>query len=65
MRIVSTVFGPLNGVRVALVASAALAALAALFVGFVGAAIVLLAAVAIHGLGWVYLYSQRQPNESS
>jgi len=59
------VFGPLNGVRVALVASAVLAALAALSVGFVGAAIVLLAAVVIHGLGWLYLYSQRQPDEPS
>ena len=57
-------FGPLNGVRVALVAGAILAALAALFAGFVGAAIVLLVAVAIHGLGWLYLYSHRYPNES-
>ena len=59
------VFGPLNGVRVALVATAVLAALAALFVGYVGAAVVLLAAVAIHGLGWLYLYTHRDPHKSS
>lgn len=58
-------FGPLNGVRVALVAGAVVAALAALFVGYVGAAIVLLTAVAIHGLGWLYLYSHRVQDESS
>jgi hypothetical protein len=65
VRIVLSVFGPLNGVRVALVAAAVLAALAALLVGYVGAAVVLLAAVAIHGLGWLYLYSQRPTDESS
>jgi hypothetical protein len=59
------VFGPLNGVRVALVATAVVASLAALFVGFIGAAVVLLVAVAIHGLGWLYLYTRRAPEESS
>jgi hypothetical protein len=54
------VFGPLNGVRVALVAAAALAALAAFFAGFTGAGVVLLIGVAIHGVGWLYLYNQRE-----
>jgi ABC-type proline/glycine betaine transport system permease subunit len=54
------VFGPLNGVRVALVAAAALAALAAFFAGFAGAGVVLLIGVAIHGVGWLYLYNQRE-----
>jgi hypothetical protein len=52
-------FGPLNGVRVTLVAGAVLAAIAAMFAGYVGAGMVLLAGVAIHGLGWLYLYNQR------
>jgi hypothetical protein len=52
-------FGPLNGPRVALVGAACLAGLAALIVGYPGASIVLFSAVAIHGLGWLYLYRQR------
>lgn len=52
-------FGPLNGVRVALVAGAVLAAIAALFAGYVAAGLVLLTGVALHGLGWLYLYNQR------
>lgn len=56
---VGLVFGPLNGVRVALVSSAVVAALAALLVGYPFVAVVLLAGVAIHGLGWIYLYRQR------
>ena len=56
---VGLVFGPLNGVRVALVSSAVVAALAALLVGYPFVAVVLLAGVAIHGLGWLYLYRQR------
>lgn len=52
-------FGPLNGVRVALVAAAAIAALIALGTGFTLAGLVLLVAIAVHGLGWLYLYRQR------
>lgn len=52
-------FGPLNGVRVALVAGAVLAAITALFSGYVAAGLVLLAGVALHGLGWLYLYNHR------
>jgi hypothetical protein len=52
------VFGPLNGVRVALVCAAAVAGLAAIFAGYLGAGLVLLLGVAIHGLGWLYLYNR-------
>lgn len=51
-------FGPLNGVRVALVLAAAVAGLAAILTGYVTAGIVLLVGVGIHGLGWLYLYSK-------
>lgn len=52
-------FGPLNGVRTALVIGAVLAALVSLVSGYPGAAALLLVGVAIHGLGWVYLYLNR------
>jgi hypothetical protein len=52
------VFGPLNGVRVALVCLAVVAAIAALIAGYPLVTAVLLAGVAIHGLGWLYLYRQ-------
>ena len=55
-------FGPLNGVRVALVALAFVAGMAAFIAGYPWAALVLLAGVAIHGLGWAYLYKQRVRN---
>jgi hypothetical protein len=58
-------FGPLNGVRVALVCFAVVAAIAALIAGYPGVTVVLLAGVALHGLGWLYLYRQhlrRSPN---
>ena len=51
-------FGPLNGVRVALVAAAAIAAIVALGAGFTLAGLVLLVGIAVHGLGWLYLYRQ-------
>jgi cobalamin biosynthesis protein CobD/CbiB len=53
------VFGPLNGVRTALVIAAALAALVSLVAGYPAAAIVLMLGVAIHGAGWYYLYVTR------
>jgi hypothetical protein len=49
-------FGPLNGVRTALVIVATLTAVAAAALGYWVAALVLAAAVAIHGLGWWYLW---------
>ncbi|MGD2101651.1 MAG: hypothetical protein PVG83_05390 [Acidimicrobiia bacterium] len=52
-------FGPLNGVRTALVVAAALAGVVSLVAGYVGAALVLLVGVGIHGLGWLYLYMHR------
>lgn len=51
-------FGPLNGVRVALVCFAVVAALAALIAGYPFVTVVLLGGVVIHGLGWLYLYRQ-------
>jgi hypothetical protein len=51
-------FGPLNGVRVALVCFAVVAAIAGLIAGYPLVAAVLLLGVAIHGLGWLYLYRQ-------
>lgn len=53
-------FGPLNGVRSILVAAAAVTAVIAAFFGWWGAAAVLLVAIAIHGLGWLYLYRKAQ-----
>lgn len=57
-------FGPLNGVRVALVGLAVLAALIALVAGYPWVAFVLFVGVAIHGLGWLYLYRQAQRDSS-
>jgi hypothetical protein len=51
-------FGPLNGVRVALVSFAVVAAIAALIAGYPMVTVVLLAGVVLHGLGWLYLYRQ-------
>ena len=54
-----SMFGPLNGVRTALVIAAFLAALVSLVAGYPGAAAVLGAGVALHGMGWIYLYVTR------
>lgn len=51
-------FGPLNGVRVALVVAAFLTAIVSALTGHAVAAIMLLAAVAVHGAGWWYLYQR-------
>jgi hypothetical protein len=51
-------FGPLNGVRVALVALAGVAALAGLIAGHPVVTVVLVLGIAVHGLGWLYLYRQ-------
>jgi hypothetical protein len=55
-----TMFGPLNGVRTALVISAAIAALSAAAFGQWVMAGMLLAGVAVHGYGWWYLYKRHQ-----
>ena len=57
-------FGPLNGVRTALVIAAAVAAIAAAILGEWVMAMLLFAGVALHGLGWWYLWSQRDPSDS-
>ena len=49
-------FGPLNGVRTALVIGAAIAAIVAAVFGYWIVTVVLLLGVAIHGAGWLYLY---------
>ncbi|HET9258976.1 MAG TPA: hypothetical protein VFP42_02475 [Acidimicrobiia bacterium] len=55
-------FGPLNGVRTALVIAAGLAALVCFVAGYPGAGMVLLLGIGIHGLGWLYLYMGRERN---
>jgi hypothetical protein len=52
-------FGPLNGVRTALVIGAALAAIVSLFAGYPEAAAILGVGILVHGLGWGYLYLNR------
>lgn len=51
-------FGPLNGVRVALVITAVVAALAAVLLGEYLVAAVFAAAIALHGLGWWFLWRE-------
>lgn len=57
-------FGPLNGVRTALVITAAIAAIAAALLGEWVMATLLFAAVALHGLGWWYLSRHRYPSDT-
>ena len=54
-------FGPLNGVRTALVISATIAALLAAVFGQWIMTAMLLAGVAVHGAGWWYLYRRGAP----
>ncbi len=58
-------FGPLNGVRTALVILAGVTAVVAAIVGQVVVALVLALAVALHGLGWWYLYRQQSSDTRS
>lgn len=53
-------FGPLNGVRTALVIGAAVAAVVAAALGHWAVTLVLGLGVAVHGLGWLYLYRVHQ-----
>ena len=57
---IRVVFGPLNGVRTALVTTAALAAIVAAVFGQWIMTGMLLAGVAVHGAGWWYLYLRHQ-----
>lgn len=54
-------FGPLNGVRTALVVMAGIAAIAAALFGYWIVTLMLGLGVALHGLGWLYLYRQAKP----
>lgn len=54
-------FGPLNGVRVALVTLAVLAALLAAILGYWTVSLILVIGVALHGFGWLYLAQQAKP----
>jgi len=56
-------FGPLNGVRSALVATAVFAAIIAFALGLPVAGVVILAGVAVHGLGWWWLYQRHRPTQ--
>lgn len=53
-------FGPLNGVRAALVAAAVVTAIIAFALGQPLAGSFLLAGVAIHGAGWLWLYQRKR-----
>lgn len=53
-------FGPLNGVRIALVSAAAVTALVAAGLGYPLVSAVLLAGVAGHGLGWWILWRRHR-----
>jgi len=52
-------FGPLNGVRTALVAGAVIASLVALILGYPIVAVVLGVGIGAHAALWVWLYKQR------
>ena len=56
-------FGPLNGVRVALVITAFVAALAAVLSGEYLVAAVLAAAIALHGVGWWFLWREHEKSQ--
>lgn len=58
--IIHDMFGPLNGVRTALVIGAAVAALVAAAMGEWMVTAVLGVAIAAHGFGWLWLYRQHE-----
>lgn len=58
-------YGPLNGVRAALVTLAVLAALFAAILGYWSVSLILVTGVALHGLGWLYLAQQAKPGPKS
>lgn len=53
-------YGPLNGVRTALVITVVIAALAAVLLGEYLVATVFAAGVGVHGLGWWFLRKQAE-----
>jgi hypothetical protein len=52
-------FGPLNGVRTALVVAAGLCAVLALFLGRAEVALILMAGIAAHGGLWWWMWRHR------
>lgn len=64
-RRLGSVFGPLNGVRTALVALAGVAALVAALFGEWTVTLVLGAGIAAHGALWLWLWRQRDGDDPS
>ena len=62
-----SMYGSLNGVRVALVTLAVIAALMAAVLGYWMVTLILAIGVALHGFGWVYLAQQSKsgPDDSA
>lgn len=60
-RKLAEMYGPLNGVRAALVTLAILAALAAAILGQWLVTLILGTGVALHGLGWMYMARHAPP----
>jgi EamA domain-containing membrane protein RarD len=58
-------YGPLNGVRIALVALAVLAVITLAVLGETVGALALAAGVAFHAYGWVYLKRKAAETKSS
>ena len=58
-------YGPLNGVRIALVTLAAIAVIVAAAIGQTVGALVLAAGIALHGYGWAYLKRKAAEAESA
>ncbi|MCY4368395.1 MAG: hypothetical protein OXF41_03010 [bacterium] len=58
-------YGPLNGVRVALVTLAVLAALVAAILGYWSVSLILVIGVALHAFGWLYLAQQAKPGRDT
>lgn len=61
---IGSMFGPLNGVRVALVCLAVIAALVGAIAGQWTVTLFLGAGVAVHGFGWWYLYQRVQRDDA-
>lgn len=60
-----SMFGPLNGVRSALVITAAAAALAAALFGYWIVTVMLGLGIGVHGLGWWYLWVDARRRQST
>lgn len=58
-------FGPLNGVRTGLVIAAAITGIMAAILGQWAVTAALGAGIAVHGLGWLYLYQRHQGEQSA